>query len=90
MKRKIFLLLAIVLAFSLGMSACEGGMSAKQIALGDVSEAKAKQIALDNINKMFQTNQTEATVTREQMGCLPEQKGAMATTGDGEFAARWL
>lgn len=90
MKRRIFLLFAIVLTFFLGMSACEGGMSAKQIALGDVSEAKAKQIALDNINRMFQTNQTEATVSKEQMGCLPEQKGAMATTGDGEFAARWL
>lgn len=94
MKRRIFLVLAIVLTFSLGMTACttgdEGGMSAKQITLGDISEAKAKQIALDNINRMFQTNQTEATVSKEQMGCLPEQKGAMATTGDGEFAARWL
>ena len=94
MKRRIFLLLAFVLTLSLGMTACatadKGETNAKQTALGDVSEAEAKQIALDNINKMFQTNQTEATVTREQMGCLPEQKGAMATTGNGELAARWL
>ncbi len=81
MKRKTFLLLAIVLTLSLGMTAC---------AMGDVGEEKAKQIALDDINRMFQTNQTEATVTREQMGCLPDQAGAMATTGDGELAARWL
>ncbi|MEA4914166.1 MAG: hypothetical protein VB061_06320 [Christensenella sp.] len=81
MKRKIFLITAIILTFSVMLTAC--GQTG-------ISEAKAKQIALDNINKMFQTNQTEATVTREQMGCYPEQKGAMATTGDGELASRWL
>jgi hypothetical protein len=57
---------------------------------GSVSEAKAKELALDNINKVFQTNQTEATVTREQMGCLPDQVGAMATTGNAEDTSRWL
>ncbi|MDD4311536.1 MAG: hypothetical protein PHW41_03550 [Eubacteriales bacterium] len=81
MKRKIFLLLAIILLLSLAMTACKQG---------DIGEAKAKEIALDNINRVFQTNQTEASVTREQMGCYPEQRGAMATTGDGELAARWL
>ena len=81
MKRKFFLITAIILTFSMIFTAC--GQK-------DVGEMKAKQIALDNINMMFQTNQTEATVTREQMGCYPEQKGAMATTGDGELAARWL
>ncbi|MDD4312636.1 MAG: hypothetical protein PHW41_09165, partial [Eubacteriales bacterium] len=68
MKRKIFLLLAIILLLSLAMTACKQG---------DIGEAKAKEIALDNINRMFQTNQTEASVTREQMGCYPEQRGAM-------------
>lgn len=81
MKRKIFLITALILTFSVMLTAC--GQTG-------ISEAKAKQIALDNINKMFQTNQTEATVTREQMGCLPDQAGAMATTGDGELASRWL
>jgi len=73
MKRKIFLLTAIVLTVSLAMTACTQG---------SVSEAKAKELALDNINKVFQTNQTEATVRREQMGCLPDQVGAMATNGN--------
>lgn len=81
MKRKIFLLTAIILTFSMIFTAC--GQT-------DIGEAKAEQIALDNINSVFQTNQTEATATREQMGCYPEQKGAFATTGDGEFGARWL
>lgn len=81
MKRKLFLLTAIILTFSLAMTACTQG---------SVSEAKAKQLALDNINKLFQTNQTEATVTREEMGCLPDQVGAVATMGNAEDISRWL
>lgn len=81
MKRKLFLFLAIILTMSLAMSACTKG---------SVDEAKAKQLALDNINKIFQTNQTEATVTREQMGCLPDQDGAFATNGNAGETARWL
>ncbi len=81
MKRKLFLLIAIILTLSLCMTACTQGA---------VGEAKAKQLALDNINKVFQTNQTEATVTREQMGCLPDQVGAMATAGNAENTSRWL
>ncbi|PKM39390.1 MAG: hypothetical protein CVV04_10305 [Firmicutes bacterium HGW-Firmicutes-9] len=81
MKRKIVLLTTIILTLSLAMTACTQG---------SVSEAKAKELALDNINKVFQTNQTEATVTREQMGCLPDQVGAMATTGNAEDTSRWL
>lgn len=81
MKRKLFLFLAIILTMSLAMTACT---------LGSVDEAKAKQLALDNINKIFQTNQTEATVTREQMGCLPDQDGAFATNGNAGETARWL
>ena len=81
MKRKIVLLIVIILMLSLAMVACTQG---------SVSEAKAKELALENINKVFQTNQTEATVTREQMGCLPDQVGAMATTGNAEDTSRWL
>jgi len=81
MKRKIVLLIAIILALSLSMVACKQG---------DIGEAKAKQLALDNINKLFQTNQTEATAMREQMGCLPDQVGAMATNGNAGETARWL
>ena len=80
MKRKIFLLTAIILTFSMMLTAC--GQT-------EIGEAKAKQIALDNINKMFQTNQTEATVTHEQNGCNPDQVGAMATTGNAEDTTRW-
>ncbi len=81
MKRKIFLLTVIILTLSLSMVACKQG---------DIGEAKAKELALDNINKMFHTNQTEATVSREQMGCLPDQVGAMATNGNAGETARWL
>lgn len=81
MKRKLFLLIAIILTLSLSMNACKQA---------DIGEAKAKQLALDNINKVFQTNQTEATITREQMGCLPDQVGAMATAGNAENTSRWL
>ena len=81
MKRKIFLLTAIILTVSLALTACTQGT---------INEAKAKELALDNINKVFQTNQTEATVTREQMGCLPDQVGAMATNGNAEDTSRWL
>ena len=81
MKRKIFLITAIILTLSLPMFACKQG---------DIGETKAKQLALDNINKLFQTNQTEASVAREQMGCLPDQTGAMATTGNAEDTSRWL
>ena len=81
MKRKIFLLTAIILTLFLALTACTQGT---------VNEAKAKELALDNINKVFQTNQTEATVSREQMGCLPDQIGAMATNGNAGETARWL
>lgn len=80
MKRKLFLFLAIILSLSLPLTAC---------AQESVDEAKAKQLALDNINKIFQTNQTEATVSREQMGCLPDQDGAFATNGNAGETARW-
>ena len=81
MKQKIFLFTAIILTLSLAMVACTQG---------SINEAKAKEIALENINKVFQTSQTEATVMREQMGCLPDQVGAMATTGNAEDTSRWL
>jgi len=81
MKRKLFLLTAIILSFSLVLTAC--GQK-------DIGEAKAKKLALDSINKLFQTNQTEATVTREQMGCLPDQVGAMATNGNAGETSRWV
>lgn len=81
MKRRIFLLIAIILTLTLALTACTQGT---------INETKAKELALENINKVFQTNQTEATVTREQMGCLPDQVGAMATTGNAEDTSRWL
>lgn len=78
-KRVIAILICINCLFFL-LSACSPRL---------ISEAKAKELALDNINKMFQTNQTEATVTREQMGCLPDQTGAVATNGNAGEMARW-
>lgn len=81
MKRKIFLLMGIILAFSLGLSAC--GQK-------DIGEAKAKEIALKYINQVFEADETEAVATREQMECYTDQAGALATSGDSEFSARWV
>ena len=88
MKRKLALLIVMILSFSLFVIACgQGDITDKK---GEIDETKAKELALDNINKAFQTNQTEATVSREQMGCLPDMIGAMATTGNAEDTSRWL
>ena len=81
MKRKLGLLLAIILSSLLLLSAC--GQK-------DIGEAKAKEIALAYINKVFDANETEIMVTREQMECYPDQVGALATSGDSEFSARWI
>ncbi len=81
MKRKLILLTAIILAFSLFFTACKQG---------DISEAKAKEIALDYINNMFDANETKATVTLEKMECYRDASGALVTTGDGEFSERWI
>lgn len=55
-----------------------------------VSEAKAKEIALKYINQVFDADETEAVATREQMECYTDQAGALATSGDSEFSARWV
>ena len=60
MKRKIALLIVMILSFSLFVIACgQGDITDKK---GEIDETKAKELALDNINKAFQTNLTEATV----------------------------
>ncbi|OJU09296.1 MAG: hypothetical protein BGN88_10425 [Clostridiales bacterium 43-6] len=81
MKRKLVLLTAIILSFSLLLTSCKQG---------DIGEAKAKEIALDYINKMFDANETEASVTLEKMECYRDASGALVTTGDGEFSERWV
>jgi len=81
MKRRILLLTAIVLSFSLLLSAC--GQK-------DIGEAKAKEIGLDYINNTFAAGETEALVTRDQVECFPDQMGAIATDGDAEFSSRWI
>lgn len=57
MKRKLFLLTAIILSFSLFFSACSPRL---------VGEAKAKEAGLAYINKIFDVNETEATVKYEE------------------------
>jgi len=78
MKRKIFLLSAIILSLSLFLSAC--GQK-------DIGEAKAKEIGLEYINKIFGVNETEATVYRYMEECLPENDGAVVT-GDPNIGTR--
>ena len=81
MKRKIFLLTAIILSLSLLLTAC--GQK-------DIGEAKAKEIGLAYINQYFNANETEATVYRELLECYPEDTAAFSTNGDSEFYYRWI
>lgn len=81
MKRKLFLLTAIILIFSLFLTA------GKQ---ADIGERKAKELALTAINKLFGVNETDATVEREQLDCLPDQAGAIQTDDADEPYVRWV
>ena len=81
MKRKLFLLTAIILSLSLFLTACGEK---------DIGEAKAKEIGLAYINQYFNANETEAKVYRELYECYPEQAGAFSTNGDTEFSYRWV
>ena len=81
MKRKLFLLTAIILSLSLFLSGCKQG---------DIGEAKAKEIGLAYINKMFDTSDTEAEITLQKQECYRDASGAMVTSGDSEFSERWI
>ena len=74
MKRKLFLLTAIILSFSLLFTACKQG---------EIDEAKAKEIALNYINNMFDANETQASVEQDQMEYFRDETGALVTAGDG-------
>jgi len=81
MKRKLFLLIAIILTLSLFLTAC--GQK-------DIGEAKAKEIGLAYINNMFDTSETEAEITLQKQECYRDASGALATSGDSEFSERWI
>jgi len=80
MKRKLFLLTAIILSLSLFLTAC--GQK-------DIGEAKAKEIGLNYINQIFDVNETEAMVQRYVEECIPENDGAVVT-GDPNIGTRVL
>lgn len=81
MKRKLFLLTAIMLSLSLFLTACGEK---------DIGEAKAKEIGLKYINQYFNANETDAKVYRELWECYPEDTAAFSTNGDTEFSYRWV
>lgn len=81
MKRKLFLLTAIILSLSLFLTACGEK---------DIGEAKAKEIGLAYINQYFNANETEAKVYRDLWECYPEDTAAFSTNGDTEFSYRWV
>jgi len=81
MKRKLFLVTTIILSLSLFLSAC--GQK-------DIGEAKAKEIGLAYINKMFDTSETEAEITLQKQECYRDASGAIVTSGDSEFSERWI
>jgi len=81
MKRKLFLLIVIILSFSLLFSACKQGY---------ISEDKAKEIVLRSFNRIFDLNETEATVTLNKMDSHRDASGELVTGGDGEFSEEWI
>ena len=81
MKRKLFFLIVIILSFSLLFSACKQG---------DISEDKAKEIVLRSFNRIFDLNETEATVTLDKMDSHRDESGVLVTGGDGEYAEEWI
>lgn len=74
MKRKLFLLTALVLSLSLFLTACKQG---------EIDEAKAKEIALSYVNNMFDANETQASVEQDQIEYFRDETGALVTAGDG-------
>lgn len=54
----------------------------------DIGEAKAKEIGLAYIHQVFGANETEATVTKEQVECFSYQDGAIVSDGDASIATR--
>ena len=78
MKRKI----AIILTFGLLMVLFFSGCGPK-----DIGADKAKEIGLAYINKVFGANETEATISRDIVECLPYQAGAVVT-GDPTTGTR--
>ncbi len=73
MKRKTVLLTAVFLMMSLTMVACSPRL---------VGEAKAKEAGLVFINKVFDVNETEATVTLVERPGLSYVNGIEAHLGD--------
>lgn len=78
MKRKLLFLTATLLSLSIFLTAC---------AQKDIGEAKAKEIGLAYINKIYGVNETEASVTSYMEECLPENDGAVVT-GDPSIGTR--
>lgn len=81
MKRKLFLLTAILLSLSLFLTACKQG---------EIDEAKAKEIALNYVNNMFDANETQASVEQDQTEYYRDETGALVTSGDGNSSLERL
>ena len=78
MKRKVAFILAVGFLMAFALSGC--GQK-------DIGADKAKEIGLAYINKGFNANETEATISRDTVECLPYQAGAVAT-GDPTIGTR--
>jgi len=81
MKRRIVFEAALISCIALFISAC---------GYKDTGEAKAKEIGLAYINQVFGANETEETVTKEQVECFTWQDGAIVTDGDASIATRLI
>ena len=78
MKRKVAFILVVGLLMVFALSSC--GQK-------DIGAGKAKEFGLAYINKIFGANETEATVSRDIVECLPYQAGAVVT-GDPSIGTR--
>ena len=76
-------------AIALILALC-GALLASACAPKAIGEAKAKEIGLAYINQVFDVDETEATVTSEQVECFPYQDGAIVTDGDASIATRLI
>jgi len=79
MKKRTTTALVLSLCGALLFSACAPKV---------VGEEEAKEIGLAYINRVFDANETEATVTKEQVECFSYQDGAIVSAGDATIATR--
>lgn len=81
MKKRVIATLIYINCLLLVLSAC--GQK-------DIGEAKAREIVLQNFNRIFDLNETEASVTMEKMDSHRDASGVLVTGGNSELPDEWI